>query len=570
MQTFRYFVRNYPGQTTILIGCLALAGVAQVLGISTVIPLIGLASRKAGSASDPTPFELTARSALERIGLHADVTTLLAVIVAAFLVKSGLVLLAKRRVGYTVAATATDLRLQLMRGLLQARWSFYARLPLGGVSNAIATEADRASLAYLYLAQMSAVFVEGCVYFGMALATSVRATLLAAAGGAASMISLAVFVRMASRAGNKQTRLLQVLLGRVNDSFHSIKLFRSMGLEERVCPLLERDTLRLNRALQRRVFSQEALTALQEPILVALMSTYLYTAIMRWQMPIESVLLLVFVLAQVIRCGNKIQRKYQLMVTEERALWAILEFIGSAQAEAEPAGGSVTPTLKSGISFKKVSLGYGGRPVLDHVDVEIPAGAVTALTGPSGSGKTTLLDLVSGLLQPDEGKVFVDGVPLEELDLTAWRQNIGYVSQEAFILHANVRLNVTLGDPSCSDQDVERALRLAHAWDFVKALPDGIDSELGERGALLSGGQRQRIALARALARRPKLVILDEVTAPLDAEGELAIWETVRKLKGETTVLAISHRPALFDIADRIYRIRDARAERWQPGSPAP
>jgi ATP-binding cassette subfamily C protein len=182
--------------------------------------------------------------------------------------------------------------------------------------------------------------------------------------------------------------------------------------------------------------------------------------------------------------------------------------------------------------------------------------------GASGIGKTTLTDLITGLVQPTAGCVRVDGVPLGELDLGAWRRQVGYVPQDLPMLHDSVRRNVTLGDPSLDDAAVERALRLAGAWEFVRALPGGLDASVGERGALVSGGQRQRISIARALVHEPRLLIFDEATAALDADSEAAVWQTIASLRGRTTVVAISHHGGLAAVADLAYRIADGRAER--------
>ena len=137
---------------------------------------------------------------------------------------------------------------------------------------------------------------------------------------------------------------------------------------------------------------------------------------------------------------------------------------------------------------------------------------------------------------------------------------IGYVPQDTLLLHDSVRINVTLGDPALKEEDVVHALRAAGAWDFVMAMPHGMDSSVGERGGKLSGGQRQRIAVARALVQRPRLLILDEATSALDPESEMAIGQTLKKLSGNLTIIAISHQPALAKSADRIYRLQDGQA----------
>ena len=184
-------------------------------------------------------------------------------------------------------------------------------------------------------------------------------------------------------------------------------------------------------------------------------------------------------------------------------------------------------------------------------------------------GKTTVVDLVIGLLRPQHGAVLVDGVPLEQLDLHAWRRMIGYVPQDALLLHDSVLHNVSLGDPSIDEARAERALRTAGAWDFVSALPEGIHASVGERGTRLSGGQRQRIVIARALALEPKLLILDEATSALDPETEEEVWQILTRLHGDLTLIAITHRPTLVRSVDRVFRIEKGIAVRVEAGERA-
>ena len=198
----------------------------------------------------------------------------------------------------------------------------------------------------------------------------------------------------------------------------------------------------------------------------------------------------------------------------------------------------------------------------------LPAGAFIAVVGSSGAGKTTVADLIIGLLRPQRGDVWIDDLPLGDIDATAWRRMIGYVPQETFLFHDTVMANVTLGEPGISRADVETALRRAEAWEFVAALPDGVDTVVGERGARLSGGQRQRIAIARALVRNPALLILDEATTALDPETEAGIVATVKRLTGRLTVLSISHQPAMQSAADFVYQLDTGTATRLEANEP--
>jgi ATP-binding cassette subfamily C protein len=558
MRVFRYFVAAYPWQSLVVLLCLLLAAAMEVVGVSTLLPLISIATGAEGESSGGA-LEGHVRNALERFGLAADIGTLSLVIVAAAWLKAMLVLLSKRQVGYTVARVATDLRLGLLRALLATRWSYYTRQPVGAIANAIATEAQRASRAYEHLALISTNAVEAAVYVGIAIAISWQASALAALASLATLVSLGALVRMSGRAGRRQTDLLRSLLGRLTDSLQAVKLLKATGREESIGPLLAEDTRRLNKQLRKRVLSREALRTLQEALLVSLICAGLYVAFEVHAMPISGVLVLIFTVMRALLKVNSIQGKYQSMVTEASALWSLVTMIEDAQSVGEREGGAAPPRLEHGLSLRDIEVHYDGRSLFDRASFEIPAGQITAIIGASGAGKTTLIDLVTGLIEPEAGEVRVDDVPLASLDLRSWRREIGYVPQEMLLLHDSIRVNVTFGDPEISDAQVEAALRDADAWEFVSALPDGIDSSVGERGTLLSGGQRQRIAIARALVHQPRLLLLDEATAALDAASEAAVWNAVARLRGRTTVVAISHQPALSKIADRIYRIDDGR-----------
>ncbi|MGZ9034649.1 MAG: ATP-binding cassette domain-containing protein, partial [Rhodospirillales bacterium] len=209
------------------------------------------------------------------------------------------------------------------------------------------------------------------------------------------------------------------------------------------------------------------------------------------------------------------------------------------------------------VRLERVEFSFGRKRVLKGVDIDVPANAITVMTGPSGGGKTTILDLILGLYQPKAGRLLVDGVPLEQVDLKRWREMIGYVPQEFVLFHDTIHANIAVGDETMSEADVRAALETAGAWEFVEALPKGMHSTVGEKGSKLSGGQRQRIALARALARRPKLLILDEVSSALDPATEIDICRRLRAMSASITTLAITHRPAFLDIADRIYKLEN-------------
>ncbi|MCK4378173.1 MAG: ATP-binding cassette domain-containing protein, partial [Deltaproteobacteria bacterium] len=215
--------------------------------------------------------------------------------------------------------------------------------------------------------------------------------------------------------------------------------------------------------------------------------------------------------------------------------------------------------LNHEVSLKNVSFSYGDHKLFDNVSMEFPSNSFTALVGVSGVGKTTIADLITGLCRPQQGEIYADELPLNSIDLRRWRRMIGYVPQDPLLLHDTVFINVTVGETGIGEPEVKSALQAAEAWEFVSAMPQGMYSDVGERGGKLSGGQRQRLAIARALVHKPRLLILDEATSALDIESEAAICRTLQKLRRELIILAISHQPTMVEAADRTYRLENGK-----------
>ncbi len=221
------------------------------------------------------------------------------------------------------------------------------------------------------------------------------------------------------------------------------------------------------------------------------------------------------------------------------------------------------PALTKGVVFENVSFRYPSRETwaLKNVSLTIKPGEVLALAGPSGSGKTTFVHLLLRLFDPTEGRITIDGVDLREMSTHELRARLGLVSQETILFNDTVFGNVAIGREGATRADVQKALEVADAAQFVGAMPQGLDTPLGDRGARLSGGQRQRLAIARAVLKDPKLLILDEATSNLDAASERAVQNAMERLYPGRTVVMIAHRLSTVQKADRIVVMRRGRVE---------
>lgn len=556
MKLFFAFSRAYPAQSALALGSLLLASLIEGIGLVTMLPLLATQSPDM-AARLPKGLSRAMQQALDFVGLTPTVGLLLLIIVIVITLKCVLVLLANRQVGFTVALVSNDFRLEFIRSLLNARWEYYLRQSVGALANSVTGEVGRATLAYLHSMKIIALVAQAAVYTGIAMLVSIQATLVALVVGSMIIYLLNRFVHISRRAGVKQARLARSFLVRLADNMQSIKPLKAMARENLAAALLETDSSKMKRAAQKDIVSGEALRALQEPTFTILIASGLYVALVHFGMSFGSVLVLAFLLLRVLSYLGRIQREYQRMAACESGYWAIRAEIDRAKNESESPLTGVTPVLRRVIRFDNVGFKYKELWIVRNAALTIPVGGITAIVGSSGAGKTTVIDLITALLQPQEGEIWIDDLPLRKIDRRAWRRLIGYVPQDTILLHDTVARNVTLGDPELTDADAESALRAAGIWDFVSGLPEGMRSIVGERGGMLSGGQRQRIAIARALAHKPRLLILDEATNALDAETEAAICRTLEALRGELTIITISHQSPLVDVADRVYRVGD-------------
>lgn len=213
---------------------------------------------------------------------------------------------------------------------------------------------------------------------------------------------------------------------------------------------------------------------------------------------------------------------------------------------------ALTPELSGGLRFSHVDFGYQDKQVLFDLSVEMAAGKSYALVGPSGSGKSTLTQLMLRFYDPWEGEILADGIPLTKIAQSHYRRQVAVVLQDPIIFSTSVRENIGFAVENATDEDIERAARAAQAHEFIMEMPHGYDSRLGERGVALSGGQRQRLAIARALMRKPRILILDEATSALDSVTERSIQDVVDRLQGSRTVVIIAHRLSTVRNVDEI------------------
>ena len=550
-----------PGRrTAVVIFCLVVAGLVEGLGIASMVPILALAGGDSGSDISSLGRYLVA--GLARVGLEPTPLVLISLLVGSMLGKAALMILAK-----AVAEVGSRMRLGLLDALLDARWGFFTREPLGRFANALGNEAHRAGDAFTAVAQFTAHSIHALIYIGIAALVSWELAALAALAGLVMVLSLHRLVTITKHNARKQTRRMKDMVTRLADVLVGLKPIKAMSRHAQFSMLVTKDILSIERAMRRHLTAKHANRALQDPIMAICLGVGAYFVLTTMKIPLAELIVMSLVLVKTISMIGKAQQDLQAVRGTEPSFWFVEHAIEDARLARETEHPGAVPTFERGIVMRDVSMNFGANRVLSSASCVIEAGRITSIAGRSGAGKTTLVDIIRGPTELDAGEVLFDGGGTAEIDTARWRGMVGYVPQELILFHDTIAMNVGLGDPACTRQDIEDALRLAGAWPFVAKLPEGIDHVVGERGTLLSGGQRQRIALARALVHRPKLLVLDEATSALDPQTEATIVDNVRQISRDTgvTVLAITHQPAWVRIADSVIEIQSGRVTQ-QPG----
>ena len=554
---FREFLSRYPKQFGLLFFFLVGEGAAAAMSVLALVPMADfLLDPELTSPSRITQITVTALSGVNLppsfwifgalfIGL-TTVKCLVEVVIryAILLIK------------YSVLGGLID---DALRTFFKARWGFFSGSDQGRLLNTLNKELPNIGDTLGALTTLLAQTVQLATY--LAVPMWLNPAMTSTALGLALLFAAPFMLlhRLSYHLGQRNTETSNRYMGTLNEVMGAARLILGFG-----------------RQAQAR---DRALGAYERHVQATLRSQTLTTAIHKLYQPLA-------MLAAVIAMGFAIQQKAS--ISELTAvMWSLLaavpilsallqgnisisnflpsyEQLGSlrksAAEYAEIEGKCVFTRLKLGVTLEKLGFTYPGRVrTLTNVNMRIPKGQMVALVGESGSGKSTVTDLVLGLQIPESGRVLVDGVPLGDWRQNSYRERIGYVPQDPLLFHSTIRDNLLWSYEQASEHELWESLRLANAAGFVNDLPQGIDTVVGDRGVRLSGGQRQRIALARAILRKPELLILDEATSALDSESEQLIQQSIEKVAQGTTILVIAHRLSTIAKADYVYVMQQGR-----------
>ncbi len=452
-------------------------------------------------------------------------------------------------------------RIKMGEALLHMEWARFVQMRTGDISKAMIMEGFQMGIGIQIFLQAIGALLASLVYLGTAFIVSAKLTLLTIVFGAIGGLGY-VFIARKNRVHAEQLSGLVSDIGdRINEIFGNLKFFRATG------------NARKAEQRARSIYKQYAQTYYWSQIHAVIMRLFfegggivfiggfmLFTIVLGKQDVAEIIVFLAIFYRLVPRIFT-VQDGF--LQSRTYLSWYVTwkQRLELARQGAARKTGTLPPVFQRELQLDRVCYRYPetALDVLREVTFAIHPGECVAVVGPSGSGKSTLVDLLSGLFHPTAGSIRLDGTPLEELDIEQWQSHIGIVMQDTPIFHESIARNICW---ESDQEDPERLLevaKMAHAYEFIEKLPQGMDTEVGERGAKLSGGQRQRIAIARALYKRPWLLILDEATSALDGASEASVQEALEEIKGNCAIFMVAHRLGTVRMADKILVLDQGR-----------
>ncbi|MBI2064705.1 MAG: ABC transporter ATP-binding protein [Candidatus Yanofskybacteria bacterium] len=552
LKVLKYAFWKYRLQFLVMTGLGFLGGMLGGLGIGMLIPLFAFVTQQDGGAG--STFHHFVSKTLAFFHLGYNLPLILGLMVSLFVAKAGIIILANYINESIDGNYVRDNSSMLFKKTLGSDWSFLMNQKVGYLDRIITGDVSSSGAIIMAISDVLVRIASLIAYAFIAFRISSTVTAISMIGGALIFISLKPLLYKARKlsrylnVGNKELSHI------FNESLIGAKTLKAFAVESAVVKKSSQYLENLRKTQLKISLIGNIQNAMFEPVSLLFVSGLFIYHYKSPDFNIASFAVIVYLIQKMYSFIQAIQTKLNTINSSFTYLNTMLEYQNSVDKNQEKSSGNKSFKFEEVMSVKEITFAYPGTDIntLSNIDFSIKKGEMIGLIGPSGSGKTTLVDLFLRLLKPQEGAIAVDNIDIDSIDLKGWRKNIGYVSQDIFLLNDTVETNIRFYDDSIRHEDIITAAKMANIYDFIQDLPNKFETQVGERGVKLSGGQRQRISLARVLAKKPSLLILDEATSSLDNESESLIQEAINGLKGKITVLAIAHRLSTVMNSDRL------------------
>ena len=460
----------------------------------------------------------------------------------------------------TKYAIEKELRKETLNSFFNASWHFFASGERGIFINTFNREMVVVGNSLNSIGTMFSGSIRLVFYAVVPFYISWQATAIAISLGLVFSLPFVLLSRQSYRLGQESTSTANRFNQKIQESFGVAKVILGYGNQRKNVIQIGKSFDEHCKVAIRSQIIPFITTKGFEPFAWVSVIFTIYYSITYLNITIAEAAIIVYALFKIFPLIAIINGNRNLLTSFIPSYEQINSLNEQARQQVQKTGSLPFRKLENIIACKGVTYAYSNhKPVLSNIDIDIEKGKTVAIVGESGAGKSTLIDILIGFCEPHKGIVTVDGISLFEYDITSFRQRIGFVPQDSILFHDTIRNNLLWSYEKATEEEVVDACRLANAHDFIMEMPEGYNTVVGDRGVRLSGGQRQRIALARALLRKPELLILDEATSSLDSQSEALIQEAIEKIAHQTTVVIIAHRLATIASADWIYVLEDGR-----------
>ncbi len=556
------FVMLAPSSSILILIGSILAGFLQSASVLALMPLIKYLNL-AGNESSSIFFIRHFEAMVSWLGLDKSIVTVLGFMVLTTWSVSAIGYIISAYGAKVSAKITRNLREQIIDAVMKAKWFYFVKKQTGSVVHAVVTETGKTVAGYNDSIRFFSATLQATVLLITTFLVSPFISMLVLLTGIVFIIVFSPWIAYAKQVGARTGELLKSITTRITDGLHGLKPLKAMNNDRLLIPILNHETAELEKQQIRAFMVANLPAVLRDSVVILIIALGVYYVVEHSLIPLVSLAPMILLFRGAMAQLGTAQGVFQAQKGMEPFYISLKKSIAEANRMEEKWEGTLDPIFTNSITINNMNFSYPTKSVLSNVSMIIAKNSFIALMGESGGGKTTFSDILCALYTPDSGEVLVDGRNLYELDLKKWRRMIGYVPQDLFLFHDTVLHNVNLGDSEVREEDVEEALKGSGAWEFVSELPEGLNTVIGERGIRLSGGQRQRLSIARAIVRKPQLLILDEATTALDPATEERILRTLRNLTDKgITIVAVSHQTAVLDIADKVYRLEAGRFEK--------
>ena len=550
------------GSAWLLLGTLLVLLSAATEGISLALlaPLVAILSEGTASAGW---IGRAARDTLGALGLPLSLPALLTVFIGLIALRAVVVGLRNLTLSWLGLRFSETWRRRIYRAIAGAGWSFLMRQRLSNLQEALTSQIDRIGQGAHFFLRLPAILFVAAVQIVIALSLSPLLTLGVLIWGALLLATVQRLFGGRYEEGMALAESHRDAFAEISDFLHALKIAKSHGAESQHVDAFDTALRRrTNQAFGFDRISTQASAAIQIGAALTL-GVFAYVGADIARVDAAVLLVMVVIFSRLAPLAAELQSDWLMCIQMLPVFDAVLALEAQCSAAAEPASpGAERLELRREIRIANITFSYEAdrhRPVIRRLDATISAGSMVAIVGPTGAGKSTLADLLLGLIAPESGQILIDGAPLTGPVVASWRHSVGYVPQDNFFFNDSVRANLAWAHPLAGESDFQRVLSDAAAEEFVAALPQGLDTLIGERGVRLSGGERQRLGLARALLRRPTFLLLDEATSALDPQTERVVQSAIERLRGRMTIVVIAHRLSTIRNADRILVLNRGR-----------